>query len=1283
MKGKYTVNLAVDPLKDHVYEPVTPAASTDRISSPAKHPKKTSKDESRLVIRIPLTEELVMADDTGSEPEAEEKRLSEEDEEDEDEDDDGIKHAKQVTTDESIYEGENENSSVGEPIDTGNGATTRIKLFQQKVKVKADTLRTKLQGVTKRKPKQKIVVDGENGEKSRRKFGQFATLPKKFTFNAPKVNFSKAFNRNISRNSPATDADQSGGSTADETKTGRFSLPRFGFSKTSSESPKPSKSAKIGASRLSIPSLRSRTWSDASKISKPDSPKTKFMDFGTYPRIFSKRGKTAESANKSKTPPPPQPPTTMTSKVSDSPKPQNKSRGNSFRRRFFRSHTKESTPAPTEEQTATLAVEEELDESHVSKESLAEFGDSDLQEVISLSDDCRSKDYTKSVSEYRAAGVIEEIDSDEFFLREKGLSRGDVHISNYLSSEIRDVFRSNRTRSVEGENNDDNSDNRGNGISTPVRPSRTNSLRRPGRAQSATDSAPLADRFSTMPKSFGGSRPKPELDAPLENIITSQTFEPASSGATLPSTFRAPWRTAQKDNNVVTHMPPKPPSRLRMSKFSTFDTRSMIDLSRKRSQSQSGFLPTMNFSETVPKAPLRRSRTSLAGSDRDVSLTSDGRPSWLTGTGGSGGDGIPKAPLRRSRTSLAGSDRDVSLHASESRPSWTTGGSGIPSPPLRRSRMSLTTDADVEERSRSTAPSTTAVTATTRVTPPRPPPPSVTPGYATVDKSSSSASLLMPPQSPVRHRRKKSYDVIKSQEFGAFFTIPRSYCYNRKQLSDEGESAVPTAGKLPPPSRPARAYNTLGPSRPHRRRLPIREHEYGDLAEDVGSGSSTPPSRSAEIAARHAYDDEEDGDVEIKRHPLTATQSSSPDEVGGTTATKVLYSGDVIEKMKLRPLPSPPPPPRKSKPLNCESPDLLQHRRRNTDSALVPFLDRRETSVTSSNNDEFFADVSRALLASAAKTTNVNVDDVSVGVQTDPLPDGFEIDDVGSCCSTGSARPESRASSTAAADQPASRAALSAADRPTSRMSTGTEYADRPTSRNSAATLENGYAVMPADMMAAGGPVMCAQRISVNELRVGKIIVADARGQRMLGVDDDEQQSVQKAALQLRAACDSALQPQLQDDNASVQSSRVSSMYPEVDSDEDRASVLAAPTPPRRRSRPPASDQRAARTSSRSEDAVATAAAAAAAVDLSAAAADPSITELSCQLFRLCHSNVCSLFNKVVQQVVPEDTEKRRDLQAALCFLSIILAGLLILGFGNEKTIHHHHWDFQFPPANQ
>lgn len=1272
---------------DHVYEPVTPAANADRITPPAVNP---IKDENRHFLRIPLTEELVMADDTGSEPESDQQQrrhgrlIKEEDNDENDEDDDDEEDddenddeedndnddddrnvdKKAVRSNESIYEGENENSSMGD-VESSN---TRMKVFQQKVKVKADMLRTKLQGVTKRKPKQKIVVDTPNSEKPRRKFGQFATLPKKFTFNAPKVNFSTAFGhfsqRSTDPNESSADETKSG---RDETKSGRFSLPRFGLSRTSSESPKPSKSVKIGGSRLSIPGFRPRTWSDASKVSKPDSPKPRIIDFGTYPRIFSKRRKT-NAVNKEKTPPP--------SSDGGEPESNNYKRKDSFHRRFFRSH-KESTPAPTEEQTATLAVEEELDEPalQVSKESLAEFGDSDLQEVISLSDDCsRSKD-TKSLSEHRS-GVIEEIDSDEFFLREKGLSRGDVHISNYLSSEIRDVFRSNRTRSVEGVNDNDNGaitrNNRDSdsGIATPVRPSRTNSLRKPNRhtaVDANTERSYVADRFNTMPKSFGGTRPskKPEDDMP-ENIITSQTFEP-SQNPVLPS--GVPWRTSGRQTTTaatVTHMPPKPPTRQRMSKFSTFDTRSMIDLSRKRSQSQIGFQTSMNFSETVPKAPMRRSRTSLATSDHDISVA-------VADCGG--------------------------------RPSWTVNGSGagVPTPPLRRSRMSLTADADIEERS------TTAVYAvngstparSADSTPPRPPPPrsttmtsSTVAGYATVDKSSpSSVSLLLPPQSPMRHRRKKSYDVIKSQEFGAFFTIPRSYSYCDRSAQPFTTTAdTCSTAKLPPPSRPARAYNTLGPSRPLRRRLPVREHEYGDVADD-GSG-------------RHHHDDENDNDNGGDRNDGTAK------------AVAALCSGDVIEKMKLRPLPSPPPPPRKSKTADdTDTPEI--QRRRNTDSALVPFLDRRETSATSSN--DFFADVSRALLASAAKNAVAKcADDVSVAVQTDQssAADDYASDDHpddGSCCS---AESENRPTKSVAAGSTSRHlapktmtAATATTDRTRTRSSSQvTEYVDRPTSGMSVAADDcscNGYAmVSDAGATAGGVAAVRAQRITVEELQVGRMIVADILGQRM-AVDEVSGSSLkiaqfataaqhpflQQQQQQLQQGATAAVpegavdyptthMPQLQhDDTASVQSSRVSSMYPEVDSDEDRASVLAAPTPPRRRSKPPSSPRSPVSAdrhhhhdpgkNGRSSGTVGV-------VDL--VTADPSITELSCQLFRLCHSNVCSLFTKVVQQVVPEDTEKRRDLQAALCFLSIILAGLLILGFGNEKTIHHHHWDFQFPP---
>jgi len=450
-------------------------------------------------------------------------------------------------------------------------------------------------------------------------------------------------------------------------------------------------------------------------------------------------------------------------------------------------------------------------------------------------------------------------------------------------------------------------------------------------------------------------------------------------------------------------------------------------------------------------------------------------------------------------------------------------------------------------------------------------------------------------------------------------------------------------------------------------------------------------------SGRHRHDDD-DGD----------------DRNDGTAkAAAALCSGDVIEKMKLRPLPSPPPPPRKSRAADDMATPEPQ-RRRNTDSALVPFLDRRETSATSSN--DFFADVSRALLASAAKNAvAICDDDVSVAVQTDPSPaaDGYLSDDHrddGSCCSADSYDRLSKSTAAAAAATPRHltpktlTTAGSTTDRPRTRSSSQvTEYVDRPTSGMSVNAADdcscNGYA-MVSDAAAAGGvTAVRAQRITVEELQVGRMIVADILGQRM-AVDDmsgsslkiahitavTQHPSLQQdatAAVQGSLACaDDPMTthvPQLQDDAASVQSSRVSSMYPEVDSDEDRASVLAAPTPPRRRSKPPSSPRSPTtadhhdqgKNGCRPPGTVG-------AVDLSTA--DPSITELSCQLFRLCHSNVCSLFTKVVQQVVPEDTEKRRDLQAALCFLSIILAGLLILGFGNEKTIHHHHWDFQFPP---
>ncbi|KAF4531900.1 hypothetical protein B566_EDAN000929 [Ephemera danica] len=63
-------------------------------------------------------------------------------------------------------------------------------------------------------------------------------------------------------------------------------------------------------------------------------------------------------------------------------------------------------------------------------------------EEVSLQESEREVAHSSgSSSDRRRAGVLEEIDSDEFFLREKGLSQEDVDVGRYLSSEIREAFR--------------------------------------------------------------------------------------------------------------------------------------------------------------------------------------------------------------------------------------------------------------------------------------------------------------------------------------------------------------------------------------------------------------------------------------------------------------------------------------------------------------------------------------------------------------------------------------------------------------------------------------------------------------------------------------------------------------------------------------------------------------------------------------------------------------------------------------------------------------------------
>lgn len=108
----------------------------------------------------------------------------------------------------------------------------------------------------------------------------------------------------------------------------------------------------------------------------------------------------------------------------------------------------------------TPSEEEEYDE---------EMEEEEEAEPSSAQSDREQQQSSGSSCDRRRRGVIEEIDSDEFFLREAGLSQDDMNLGKYLTSEIRDALRAEHTRILVG---DDSMP------APPQRPTRNRSLRK-------------------------------------------------------------------------------------------------------------------------------------------------------------------------------------------------------------------------------------------------------------------------------------------------------------------------------------------------------------------------------------------------------------------------------------------------------------------------------------------------------------------------------------------------------------------------------------------------------------------------------------------------------------------------------------------------------------------------------------------------------------------------------------------------------------------------------------
>lgn len=191
-------------------------------------------------------------------------------------------------------------------------------------------------------------------------------------------------------------------------------------------------------------------------------------------------------------------------------------------------------------------------------------------------------------------------------------------------------------------------------------------------------------------------------------------------------------------------------------------------------------------------------------------------------------------------------------------------------------------------------------------------------GYAVIDKSRQRDKPPRPP-APRRSRSRSLKTSKKSLNSETkFHTTPRP-------LKDAG------------PTRPTRNYSTLGPSRPPRKKSPNEPKEMLD--------------ENKENIDLCQYIEIED---DIEEHSR-------------------LQSGEVISKMKSRPLPAPPRPPRKTR-----------------DNSKEPLHDISFEENIMMDFDEYDKDTDSIPPASMTEA----VEEIEVSTQTDPLPDDFICEEV-------------------------------------------------------------------------------------------------------------------------------------------------------------------------------------------------------------------------------------------------------------------------------------------------
>ncbi|KAK6627527.1 hypothetical protein RUM44_010005 [Polyplax serrata] len=178
-------------------------------------------------------------------------------------------------------------------------------------------------------------------------------------------------------------------------------------------------------------------------------------------------------------------------------------------------------------------LEEDMTEMNSRKdESLFDYREKDLQEFEDgLQEDSEdaahlSKKIRKFDSYDRKKGVLEEINSDEYFLRQKGISQDDIDMGKYLSHEIREAFRSPDVNALVKMDYMDDENMNPDYRPKPVRPKRAGSAKKKSKMKKTSRSDPSLsdDGYKTYPPRRPGRKSRSQSKSLLnEDGVTGDS----------------------------------------------------------------------------------------------------------------------------------------------------------------------------------------------------------------------------------------------------------------------------------------------------------------------------------------------------------------------------------------------------------------------------------------------------------------------------------------------------------------------------------------------------------------------------------------------------------------------------------------------------------------------------------------------------------------------------------------------------------------------------------------